>query len=193
MGRAGAGKSTQAKLLIDKLKKIDQDRGLMHIETGAEFRKFNEGPSYTARLGKSIVNAGALMPEFMCVYLWSRALEERFTGNEHVIFDGTPRKLLEARMLEQVFPFYKLDKPWVIYLDVDHTESHTRLSLRAKSSGRADDAEDIIKKRQQAYEADVHPTVEWYRSSPDVTFLEIAGERSVEDIHADIVKKLGLS
>lgn len=193
MGRYGAGKGTQADLLMKKLKEKQAEHPIIYMETGKEFRKFNEGTSYTARIGKQIVDSGRLMPEYMCVYLWGRLIVENFTGKEHLVFDGTPRKLLEAKLLEGLFPFYGLEKPWVIYLDVEHDESHKRLLLRAKTSGRADDHTKAMEARKVAYEADVVPSIDYYRTSPNVRFLDVDGERSIEDIHADIVKLLGLA
>ena len=73
------------------------------------------------------------MPKFMCIYVWGRRLVEEYTGNEHLIFDGTPRKLMEAKTLDELFPFFGLEKPWLIYLDVEHDESSKRLSLRQKA------------------------------------------------------------
>lgn len=192
MGRYGAGKGTQAKLLMKVLRDMS-DVPVIDMETGAGFRSFFQGTSYTAALSKKIIEQGKLMPVFMCVHIWGNALVNTFTGKEHLVFDGTPRKLLEAQMLADVFPFYGLEKPWVIYLDVDHDEAHKRLRLRAVSSGRRDDSDDAIVQRKKAYEEDVVPTIEWYRSHPGVRFLDIDGKRSIDEIHADIVKRLGLA
>ncbi|MDE2037697.1 MAG: nucleoside monophosphate kinase [Patescibacteria group bacterium] len=193
IGRAGSGKGTQGKLLVEALKKADPGRSDLYIETGAEFRKFMQGEQYTAKLSKRLVESGGLMPEFMPVYLWGKLLVEAYTGEQHIVFDGTPRKLLEAQVLDQMFPFYGLEMPWVIYLDVEHEESAKRLSLRAQKGGRKDDGPEAIEKRRVAYERDVKPTVDWYRANPNVRFLDIDGERSIEEIHADIVKKVGLA
>jgi adenylate kinase family enzyme len=192
IGRAGSGKGTQAKLLMDLLKIKDTEHPIIYMETGAEFRKYAQGTSYTAKLTKNIIDNGGLMPEFMCVYLWGRILAEHYSGNEHVVFDGTPRKLLEANLLESVFPFYNLPKPYVIYLDIDHPESTKRLSLRA-SAGRKDDSAEGIEKRRTAFENDVMPTIEWYRTNPNVTFLDVNGIGPIDKIHDDVVKRLGLS
>jgi len=133
------------------------------------------------------------MPEYMCVYLWGRLIVDNFTGKENLVFDGTPRKILEAQLLEAMFPFYGLEKPWVIYLDVEHEESHKRIVLRAKTSGRMDDHTKAIEAKKIAYGADVVPSIEYYKTSPNVRFLDVDGERSIEDIHEDIVKRLGLA
>lgn len=191
VGRYGAGKGTQAELLLKKLGEISKDKPI-YGQTGQGFRDFFKTDNYTAKMSKEGVEKGNLMPEFMCVYIWGNLLVDNFTGTQHVVFDGTPRKLLEAQLLAGIFPFYGLGKPWVIYLDVEHEESHKRLSLRAKSSGRADDSAEAIEIRKSAYEKDVIPTIEWYRTNPDVNFLDIDGERSIEEIHADIVKRVGL-
>jgi len=103
--------------------------------------------------------------------MWAGILVEKFTGEEYLVFDGTPRKLKEAEILESIFPFYGIDKPWVIYLDVEHEESAKRLTLRAKQVGRADDNnEEALVKRRKAYEDDVIPTIEWYKKNPNVKF-----------------------
>jgi len=193
MGRYGAGKGTQATMLIEALKKKDPSFKALHVETGNEFRKYTKEASYTAQMTKSTIDSGGLMPEFMCVYMWARLIADTYTGKESLVFDGTPRKLLEAKMLGPLFEFYGLSKPWLIYLDVQHEESSKRLMLRAKSSGRADDGEEQIKKRKHFYETDIVPTVDYYRTSPLVKFLDIDGERSVEAVHADIVKSIGLA
>lgn len=191
IGRYGAGKGTQAKLLMKVLEESGE-RKVLDMETGAGFRKFFKETNHTATLSKKIVESGQLMPVFMCVYIWGNLLVEKFTGQEYLVFDGTPRKLQEAQMLESVFPFYGLDKPWVIYLDVEHEESMKRLAIRAKQSGRADDSEAAIVKRRKAYEDDVIPTIEWYKTNPNVRFLDIDGERPIEEIHEEIVKLVGL-
>ncbi|MDE1975405.1 MAG: nucleoside monophosphate kinase [Patescibacteria group bacterium] len=193
MGRYGAGKGTQAKLLIEALAKADPDRKSIHIETGAEFRKFfGSDQNHTAQLTKKVVESGGLMPEFMPIYMWGRLLVSEYTGDEHIVFDGTPRKLLEAKVLDELPSFYGQNKPWLIYLDVDHEESSKRLSLRAKDGNRKDDSEDALRERRVEYEKNIIPTIEWYRTNPNVNFLDIDGERTIEEIHADIVKKVGL-
>ncbi len=192
IGRYGSGKGTQAKLLVEALKRAEPKTEELYVETGAEFRKFSAGDSYTAKHTKNIINSGGLMPEFMCVYVWGKRIAEEYTGSENLIFDGTPRKLMEAKMLESVFPFLGLPVPYVIYLDVEHEESSKRISLRAGNQGRADDGATALAERQKAFEADVVPTINWYRSHPGVKFLDIDGERTIEEIHADIVQKIGL-
>ncbi len=191
MGRPGSGKGTQAGLLVELLKKIDPVHEVLHIETGAEFRKFNEGPSFTAKRNKEYVDSGILVPVFMTVYVWGNTLINRFDGNQHVVFDGTPRKLLETQLLQDVFPFYKL-KSNVIYLNARKEETTKRLMLRAKTQWRKDDNETGIAKRHDEYELQVQPSIDYLRKHPEMRFHDIDGIGTIEEVHARIVKALGL-
>lgn len=188
IGRSGCGKGTQAELITKKLREKDATFLILHIESGNELRAFAKGENYTASLTNKILKEGGLMPEFMPIYLWGKLFSEKFTGKETLIFDGTPRKLMEAQILDSVWPFYDLGKPWVIYLDVDHEESTKRLKLR----GRNDDSDHAIAKRLTWYESDVRPSVEFYRTNPNVNFLDIDGEQTIDKVHEDVVKAVGL-
>lgn len=188
IGRSGAGKGTQAKLLIDFLNEKFPENGTIYVETGKELRALILESNRTAQLTKEIYEDGGLMPSFLPVYLWVKVLKDVFTGKENLVFDGTPRKPLEAMALDGVFPFYKMPKPFVIYLDVEHSEAIDRLTKR----NRFDDHEEEVKKRLQWFETDVIPTLEYYKTDPNVVFLDIDGNRSIEEIHADILKRVGL-
>jgi len=188
IGRSGCGKGTQIDLLIDYLKKIDSEHEILHVYTGEEFRKFIKGTSATQKISKAIYDVGGLMPEFLTVHMWTAPLIEKYNGNQHVVFDGTPRKYHEAGVLHSMFDFYGFDKPWVINIDITPTEALRRLLLRK----RLDDNEVEIKKRLSWFETDVAPTVDFYRDNPKYNYFQIDGERTPEAIHEDIVKRLGL-
>ena len=175
-------------MLIALLKKLDPSRTSLYIQNGEEFRHFIKGSTLTQKLAKNIYDAGGLMPEFLSVYQWANALNERYTGDEHLIFDGMPRKPHETKVLESIFSFYKLNMPWVIDIEVNADESFKRLMARK----RQDDTEEDIKVRMSWFDTDVAPTIDYYRNNPVYKFLNVNGERSVDDIHADIVKKLDL-
>jgi adenylate kinase family enzyme len=188
IGRSGCGKGTQAALLIDALKKADASRGVKHIETGAEMRQFIQGQTITQQMAKGITESGGLQPEFIAIYQWTNVLVNQYNGSDHLFFDGSPRKLEEAAALDSIFPFYGIEKPWIMYLEVDPEEIHKRLLKR----GRKDDTLEGINRRLAWYETDVAPTVNFYRTSPEHRFLEMNGVGTVEAIHAEILKKVGL-
>ncbi|MEI8327797.1 MAG: nucleoside monophosphate kinase [Candidatus Taylorbacteria bacterium] len=188
IGRSGCGKGTQVKLLMEILAQKDPSLESLYVQTGQEFRQFIQGETFTQKKSKEIYDAGGLQPEFLTVDMWGRVLIEKYKGDQHLIFDGTPRKLHEAGALHSCFGFYGFDKPWVINIDISNAESKKRLLARK----RFDDTEEEITKRLEWYETDVEPALGYYDGNPKYTFLKISGERSVEEIHADIVKRLGL-
>ncbi len=188
IGRSGCGKGTQVDLLMKVLKEKTPTIDMLSVQTGQEFRNFIQEPGITAEKSKKIYDEGGLQPEFLTVNMWVRPLISKYVGNQHLIFDGTPRKLHEAGVLDSCFHFYGFDKPWVINIDISEDESMKRLLARK----RLDDNEDDIRQRLSWYETEVVPTLGYYDSSPKYNLVKVFGERSIEEIHADIVKKVGL-
>ncbi len=186
IGRSGCGKGTQAKLLNEYLKKVDPKREILYIQTGEQFREFIKGDSDTQKMSKKVADAGGLQPEFLAVYMWANVLVNKFTKNEHIIMDGMPRKLHEAGVIDSVFEFYDLKRPLVIHLDLSKEESIDRLMARK----RTDDTREDIAERLSWFETDVVPAIEYYKNNKKYNFVHINGNRSVEEIHKDIVAQL---
>lgn len=118
IGRSGSGKGTQIDLLSKKLKEDNPEIGINYISTGKILRKFWEEDSFSNKLSKEILNKGDLQPEFLVIYLWGKDLIEDMKGNEHLILDGTPRRLNEAEVLDSAIKFYQRENPTVVYLNV---------------------------------------------------------------------------
>lgn len=173
---------------MDYLKKNDPAHPVHYIQSGGELREFIKGDTYTQKICKAAYDRGELIPEFIVVYLWAQNLVKKYTGIQHIVCDGMPRKVHEAGALDSIFDFYKLEKPWVIYLDIGDDEAMKRLLAR----GRFDDKPDEINNRLAWYKTQVIPTINYYKSNPRYKFLDINGIGKIDDIHVEIVKKLGL-
>jgi len=188
IGRSGCGKGTQAKLLSEYIKKNDpKNRSIFYMESGEKFREFISSSGYTAKLAKKIAEQGGLQPAFLAVHLWSHLMIEQMDQDKHVIIDGTPRKLEEAKILGEGLAFYGR-KPVVIFMNVSRAWAEDKLTKR----GRTDDkTKKEIKKRLDWFESDVAPTVEYLKKSPLYKFIEINGEPRIEEVHAQILAKLG--
>lgn len=187
IGRSGSGKGTQAEMLKDYFEKKGAE-SVYHLESGAHFREFiKESDTYAARLARKINEEGELQPQFLSAWVWSRALVDNLQENTHLIIDGTPRRLDEAKVLDTAFDFFNRKRLVVVNLEVSRGESVKRLQSR----GRMDDAdmENILEKLSW-FETDVVPVVEHYRESEGYNFIEIDGMLSVEDIHKEIVGKI---
>ncbi|MCG2695243.1 nucleoside monophosphate kinase, partial [Candidatus Parcubacteria bacterium] len=166
IGRSGCGKGTQIDLLSEKLKEKNPDIGINYVSTGGDLREFWKEDSYTHKLSKEIVDNGGLQPEFLVIYLWGKDLVKDMNGNEHLIFDGTPRRLNEAEVLDSAIKFYQRKNPTVVYMNVSREWSTERLLGR----GRSDDDAEQIKKRLDWFDKDVIPAIEYLKNDPLYNF-----------------------
>jgi adenylate kinase family enzyme len=188
-GISGSGKGTQAKLLIEKLKEIEPKREVIYLETGARIREFIEdNAGFTRDMVKKILNDGGLLPEFIPISLWSHLLITRFTGKEHLVLDGAARRPHESPVVENALKFYRFKDPTIILLKVGRKWARERLLGR----GRYDDDESEIDRRFDWFEKNTMPAVEYFRDKTDFKFVEIDGERSIEEVHEEILKAVGL-
>lgn len=185
IGRSGAGKGTQSGKLQEFLKKGDQETPVLYIETGAYFRKYIKGSGDTWERARKIIELGTRQPDFLAVWMWTTAFIENFDGNQHIVFDGAPRALAEAKILDTALPFYDRRNPVVVYLNVSQGWAEERLRER----GRADDTNsEVVARRLAFFTKDVMPVVEYYRSNPAYQFLEINGEQTPEKVFQDMVQ-----
>lgn len=183
-GRSGSGKGTQAEMLINTLRQ--SGRQVVYIETGQKFRDFLSQDNYTSVLTKKVIDTGKLMPVFMPVWLWTTALVNQFTGYEDLVLDGLCRKIAEAPVLDSALKFYGIENAYIIHINVSNTWAFDRM----KSRGRADDTDEYIKSRVEWYDREVLPVIDYFKERKGYTYLEINGEQSIEDVHAELMSKL---
>ena len=107
IGRSGAGKGVQSANLQKFLKEKYPETPTLYIETGAHFREFVKNEGYTWERARAVNHAGGRQPEFLAVWVWAGLFIGELKGNEHIVFDGTPRSLGEAQMLSTALPFYE--------------------------------------------------------------------------------------
>ncbi|MBI3634481.1 MAG: nucleoside monophosphate kinase [Candidatus Yonathbacteria bacterium] len=188
IGRSGAGKGIQSKLLQNFLKDSTPDIPVLYLETGACFREYIKREGYTWNRARVTTETGLRQPNFLAIWSWSQFFIDNIKGdNQHLILDGISRALNEAEALSTAFLFYHRKNPIVVFLDISNSCAERRLRLR----GRSDDLiVESIASKQKWFEEDVVPAVEYYRNNPDYNFLEIDGEQAPERIHQEIMKKL---
>lgn len=184
-GRSGCGKGTQAKLLADFLK--GKGREVLYIETGNTFRELVKGENLTSKNIQNILKNGELIPVFLPIWIWTDFMMRNFSGNEDMILDGVCRRYEEAVALDSAFDFYKIEKPNIILVNVSKEWSYARMMERK----RADDTPEKIENRLNWYEKDVLPSVEYFKNKSGYNFIDVNGEQSIEDVHKDIINKLG--
>ena len=187
IGRSGCGKGTQVELLIKYLGDHDKESKTIEIESGSILRDYAKGDSFPQKRCKEIMGSGKLIPEFLMIGLWANKILLEVNGSQNIVCDGTPRRLHEAMVLNSVFDFYGFDKPAVIYVDVSREWSKQRLLARK----RADDTEKDIENRLDWFETDVFPTLNYFKDNLAYNFVRVNGEQSIEEVHQEIMDKLG--
>jgi adenylate kinase len=180
LGKPGSGKGTQADLLEKKFP-------FEHISTGALLRQRVKQRDFIAKRLHEIMETGGLVPTSSVFQLWMPRLEhlrrqKKFQG---VVFDGSPRKLYEAQMLDELLQLYQWDKNFkVLHLVISDKEAMERLLKRGRSD---DDKKDVVY-RLKVYKKEVLPVISYYKKQGEV--VEINGEQSRENVHREIMRKL---
>jgi len=185
IGKSGSGKGTQAELLIKRLKEKNPGKEVVTFGAGRYFREFAAGDGYSRDLIRKYLEKGALVPDFLTVYFWSKFFIEELKGGEDVVMDGSPRKLMEAQILDGVFEFYG-GHAYIFNVYVSDDWARARLLGR----GREDDKEEEIRNRLSWFETEVSPTIEFYKNHPKHTFFDINGEQTIEEVAREIQTKL---
>ncbi len=188
LGPQGSGKGTQITKLEEFLSRMEAHVPIVRFAAGTTLRPFSEGDSFTSSLVKPIIAAGQLVPLFVTSGLFAQYLMEHMKGNEHLIIDGFPRMEDQIPDLDSAFHFYKREKPVVIHINISDEVSMERLLQR----GRNDDTPEAIRERLRWTSEQIEPVLSWFKSQPYYQLVEIDGNRTKEEIHFDILDKLGL-
>ena len=172
MGPPGAGKGTQAKFIAEHFK-------IPAISTGEMFRQAVAGGSELGRQVEAILARGELVDDATTAEI-VRARLAQADAQPGFLLDGYPRTLAQVEELDGMIAFtgHRLDA--VVVLTVDADEIVARLLQRAAEEGRADDTEDVIRRRPEVYGEQTEPLIGVYRTRGIVH--EIDGMGVVEDV-----------
>ena len=186
-GIVGSGKGTQVKLLQEALKARD---GLEQVYAypGNEYRKLVESGSYVGSIIKDSMHGGNLQPDFLTTSIFTNILTTSLTPEKHFIADGYPRTIAQAEAFEAMMKFFKRDNVKIIYIELSEAEAMKRNLLR----GRPDDTEEGLKKRFAEYVNNVVPAMNYFKNKAGYEIYTINGEQSIENVHKDIIKALGI-
>ena len=175
IGIQGSGKSTQGNLLKDELK-------TPYLSTGHIFREMAKEKTSLGRYVKEIMNAGFLIPDEKTIHIVSEYLKKPEYKNGYIL-DGYPRTIEQVEKFEN-----GVDK--VVYLKVSDKEALWRLSYRNGENGETRDDETLaaIRERIELFHKLTEPVLEHYRKKG--ILIELDGERSIDSIHKEIIKKI---
>jgi adenylate kinase len=172
VGPPGAGKGTQAQFIASHF-------AVPKISTGDIFRANVSKGTPLGKKAEEYMDAGEYVPDEV-TNLMVRARIDEPDAERGFLLDGYPRTLDQVEELDGMIAFtgHRLDA--VVVLTVDPDEIVARLVQRAEVEGRADDTEEVVRRRQEVYAEQTEPLIEVYRSRGIVH--EIDGMGSVEDV-----------
>lgn len=173
-GPPGSGKGTQSANLLSKYK-------LQHISTGDLLRDEVSRKTPLGLEAKKSMDEGALVPDEVVIGMISSKIDEN-PSVRGFIFDGFPRTKQQAIALDKLLDAKNAPINLVLALEVPDIELTKRILNRALTSGRADDTEEVIKKRVEEYRAKTEVVASYYEEANKVK--RINGEGSVEEIFA---------
>jgi adenylate kinase len=172
MGPPGAGKGTQAKVVADHF-------GIPAISTGDIFRANVSRGTPLGKKAEEYMGAGEYVPDEV-TNLMVRARIDEPDAAPGFLLDGYPRTLAQVEELDGMIRFTGHQLDAVVVLTVDQDEIVARLLHRAQVEERADDTEDVIRRRQEVYVEQTEPLIEVYRRRQIVH--EIDGMGAVEKV-----------
>ncbi len=203
LGAPGAGKGTQAQLLVEEF-------GVVNISTGDLLRAAVKAGTKLGRKAQLYMDKGELVPDALVVDLVKERLDSD-DAQRGFILDGFPRNTTQAVTLDSELSKigYSLDS--VLLVEVARDVIIKRLSSRriCKSCGytgtqgdescprcagtmyqREDDKAETIQSRLKVYENQTAPLIDYYRGRGILQTID--GDQAKELVYANIKKAVGL-
>ena len=175
MGPPGAGKGTQAKILAEKY-------NLIHLSTGDILRAEIGKKTHTGLEAQSYMDAGNLVPDKALLSMMESKLTELQSSG--IILDGFPRTIPQAEGLNDIFVKLNSKINHVLNIHVEESKLIKRLIERAQNSGRKDDNEEVIIKRQKVYIQLTAPLIDYYKNE----IIQIDGDGTIDQVTQRILE-----
>ncbi|MCI6823283.1 MAG: adenylate kinase [Bacteroidales bacterium] len=173
-GAPGSGKGTQSDLLVAKY-------GFRHISTGDVLRAEIKQGTELGRTAQQFIDKGQLIPDELMIEILANVYDS-LCPCEGVIFDGFPRTIPQAEALKKMLAERGTEVSAVLQLEVPEEMLTERLLNRGKTSGRADDNAETIRKRLEVYHSQTAPLAAWYAAEGKLHAIK--GYGALEEINA---------
>lgn len=177
LGGPGSGKGTQCSKLV-------KEKGFVHLSAGDLLRaeQVREGSLDGALIAKCI-KEGTIVPQEVTVRLLRNAVSDNVAKGKHrFLVDGFPRKMDQALTFEDEI----VKSAFTLFFECPEQVMLDRLLERGKTSGRADDNIESIKKRFRTFIDTSMPVVEYFEKQGKVVKLrcdepvDVVGKRVQE-------------
>jgi adenylate kinase len=172
MGPPGAGKGTQAKVIAARL-------GIPAISTGDIFRANVSQQTPLGIEAKRYMDRGDYVPDSVTNGMVRDRINED-DARRGFLLDGYPRTVAQVEELDRMLADQDASIDKVVVLTVDQEEVVQRLLKRARTEGRADDTEDVIRHRQDVYAEQTAPLISVYADRG--LLIEVDGTGAVDEV-----------
>lgn len=178
LGPPGAGKGTQAQILV-------KQHGIPQLSTGDMLRAAIAAKTPLGLEAKAIVDRGDLVSDAIVSGIISERMDEPDCTNGFIL-DGFPRTIAQAEALEDMLGDKGLKLDAVVEIKADPDILVSRIINRAKESNgaRADDNEEVLRKRLGVYTEQTAPLVSYY--SAKGLLRSVDGMAPIETVTAAI-------
>ena len=208
LGPPGAGKGTQAKILVE-------GRGMVQLSTGDMLRAAKTSGTEMGNKVAAVMEAGQLVTDAIVIGLIAEKLDAEAGGG--FIFDGFPRTLAQADALDVLLASKGASVEYVIEMQVNDQALVDRITSRSTCSScgegyndiskpiptngvclrchgsdfarRSDDNEDSLKARLMAYYKETSPLIGYYYAKK--MLISVDGLAEIADVKLSISDALG--
>lgn len=164
-GLPGSGKSTQAKLLTEKL-------GLCLISSGDEMRRIAQVEDELGKKVRGIVHSGGLVDDEIVSEVIRKRVNDPECKNGFVM-EGYPRTLEQLKHYDPGF-----DK--VMFIKISEDGAVRRL----RSRRRIDDKEEVIRHRFSIQKEELSSLLDHFRKTTSI--LEVDGDQGIDKVCTQI-------
>lgn len=182
LGRPGAGKGTQASLLVSR-------DGYKHVSTGEILRAAISSKSPMGLEVKDIVESGKLVPDALVVGLIKDFLDHVSAGAK-IVFDGFPRNVSQANVFLEMLSSGELGVPTVVEMRLGGDTAVDRIKGRSGESERADDDDTVVHARMSVYKEQTEPMIDFFREKGILKTID--GSGTVDTVYSRLSDVLRL-
>lgn len=180
IGPPGAGKGTQAVKLAEAF-------SIPAISTGDIFRENVKNETELGTQAKAFMDRGEYVPDSLTNALVRDRLDWDDAANGFLL-DGYPRTADQVVELDGILGDKGESLNAVVLITADSDEVVRRLLGRAQEQGRADDTEDVIRRRLEVYAEQTAPLIDVYSKRNLV--IEVDGLGAVDEVTSRILEAL---
>lgn len=207
LGPPGAGKGTQAKILIEKY-------GIPQISTGDMLREHRAKGTELGKKAQEYMDKGQLVPDEIILGMVKERLAQPDCAKGFIL-DGFPRTVAQAEALDKILSEMNKNLDFALALVVPDELLVERLTGRrtCKNCGmmfhvkykppkvegkcdacggelyqRPDDNEETVRNRLKVYHESTAPLIDYYKKKG--ILKEIDGSKSIEEITAQLISIL---